>query len=238
MLISHPQASAGGTKVSLFGITGISRATFLALVVFIFTLAANPGKAATVFENSWNVATLNASARAWNSNGGNLLVYDRFSLSEAAELTSLTWVARTYATGNVFVEIYDTTRTSLLFNSLFAASAIRNTVIPGQASDGAVHERYLEISSWSIAAGDYWIGIQGTESILNTNALVGMGQSGSLIQVVSGTDNSRNQTGAFRLEGNAPVSVVPLPAGLPLLAGGLGLLGMIFGRRRKPVRKP
>lgn len=139
--------------------------------------------------------------------------------------------SRTGGTGDAILAIADFTSTSegtLVGGSRFKATGSAIPLAPGEyaivsygynSSDPNGNSHGADPAPWSTNDGGGLLSFVGSSQY--------DGPPGSTIgNIVDGGPENRYAAGTFTF------AAVPLPAALPLLAGGLGLLGLV-GRRRK-----
>ena len=195
----------------------------------------------------WNNGTTIGAGGLCNNNtfgcGGDGLgwtIYNSFTLSTAATVTGLTYDSYFYSGSASYVSTNWSIWTSNPSTSFASGPAYSGTVTGVNSAD--VDEMTLTTItslSVSLAAGNYWIGLQnnltgsgdesgyGAVSTLNTGT--------STYQILGNGDilnNAVNQE-AFTIDGTSGVSTTPLPAALPLFAGGFGMIGLIAGRKKQ-----
>lgn len=91
--------------------------------------------------------------------------------------------------------------------------------------------------NWLLGAGTYWVALVPDASYFGN----WRGGAPSPLAKYAFTNNSGGSWNAFpinvgvRIYGDQVTAVVPVPAALPLFACGLGLIGLLARKRRKPV---
>ena len=196
--------------------TGI-RAALVALTLAL----PSASQAATVVDAGWTAADLDW--QSWCSGcGGVYKTYAKFSLGGSYAITEASWASYPGYASDTVLEIWDATRSTLLFSQSSLAAAIVDL-----QTAPTVLERTMSVTGLLLNSGTYWISFFG-----QNNAFYGYGTAtGEQVQSGWGTTVDTGTFGAFRLAGNS-VSAVPLPATLPLMAAALGGFGLLRRKRR------
>ena len=211
------------------------------LGAMLASIVGSLAQAATLFENSWDSTTtfLGYSTGGYILNSGGWQMYDDFSLAQDSTIETLVGIVsgnetatQPYATTATF-SILDETRTTELQRITVAATA---GSLYQQDYSGGMSDLFLvtyDFAGLNLQAGTYWLAS-------NLSLINGRTSGNDLSSIQERTHPStttyvRDSDLMFQLNGSA-VAAVPLPAGLPLMFGGIAALGAI-GLRRKRSRK-
>jgi hypothetical protein len=128
----------------------------------------------------------------------------------------------------VTVNIWNSDHSSVIFSQDVNAPTLIEDV-------GATFILSVALSSLSLSAGDYWISFYdetlGVPSFSGGNGgAIGTNFISGQVNDLCNAGGACNENLGYQLYGNP--AVVPVPAALPLFAGGLGLLGWMARRRR------
>jgi hypothetical protein len=227
--VGKHQGGAMSIKVGVFASVALA-----ALETLFF---APQVQASSVLFQSVPSLTADPTGDACSSCGGGEQVYDTFTLSSNASISAITFDALTIGLNNAQVSIYTTNGAlpgSSLFSQTFTGAQFASVVPGGSVGGGPATTALVTVdpSGLSLSAGTYFISFF-DPSFLGV-ALFSAGGSGQAVQIgCGGICFEGGESLGFQIQGNTIVSATPLPAALPLFAGGLGALGAITAWRRK-----
>ncbi len=199
-----------------------------------------PATSATLFDNG----SFSASTSLRN-NSGPFTIYDDFSLSSDAVVDSVFWQQHDRDV------TYLSTTLSFYSNTVSAANLVQSFTLPATRtanSNGTIATFSgfdYEVTGLGLvlSAGNYFLGIHndivaGATSATTWNESTGSAQSiaGRSQGITPNTADFaqfNNENSVFQIRSEMSVSAVPIPAALPLFAGGLALMGLLGWRRKR-----
>jgi hypothetical protein len=210
---------------------------FIAIGVLAFVGLSQHAQAATLYSQPWNATGDVLASQDDVSPGGQgayATVYDNFTLASGGTISGVDW------TGGYFNPSTKGAVESFTI-SIYANSggqpgaALYSESIAGDAGEKSLGTytnpifSYAASANFTAAAGvEYWLSVVAvTDGNPQWGWSDGTGGNGSSEQLFYGTLYTNPTDLAFTL------SSTPLPAALPLFAGGLGALGLLGGRRKR-----
>lgn len=194
-----------------------------------------PAGAAVILDNSPDAIGVADAFNGSNTSGGQNFATP-FSVVEETILTGIdSWDLP------IFASVGDPVRVRVFGDAGGAPGSLLHDIAASVSitdTDGdlsGTYERRFAAFSATVAAGTYFIGVSGeggsqlSQLLVNT---VGGGtcqMSGTVLSFCFG-DRGTFDTAAIRVYGDPATARIPLPAGLPLLAAGIGGLALL--RRR------
>jgi hypothetical protein len=195
----------------------------------------------------WNNGTTTGSGGLCNNDtfgcgGGGLgwTVYNSFTLSNTDTVTGLTYDSQ-FLSG---LASYVSTNWSIWSTNpytSFASGPAYSGTLTGVNSADANSMTLTTITGLSVVltAGTYWIGLSnnlsGSDDQSSYGAVSSLNTGTSTYQLLGDGERLNNPANqeAFTIDGTSGISATPLPAGLPLFAGGLGAMGLLGWRKKR-----
>jgi hypothetical protein len=202
----------------------MGKLSYLATAAAALSLS-SPAFADTLVYSSVPDITASADSPAWCSDcygGDTYEVYDQFTLSSDASLSSLRLLEYPDYNTQFDIEIYSADQSTLL--------QMRSVTSAFQSNTAEGYEIWTgSFSDISLSAGSYWIGFIGARL-----ALPSFSNPAGSIQGTphTGQGSSLGSTVGYELYASA-ASPAPEPASWALMLGGFGLVGGALRTRRK-----
>lgn len=205
-----------------------------ALTVCVAFCVASSASAATLFQSVVDL-TASPNVNAWCSScqGNGFKVFDQFSLNASSTVASVSFAVQTsfsFPTSvnvSVWTSAADQPVAPLFSQTFLPVDFV--SVVNTQNDTSIVTVNFLGLL---LAAGTYEISFFNSD---NLGVPGYTGGSGLLFQ--EGFGFHEGQSAAFALFNTPAMTATPLPAALPLFAGGLGVIGLLM-RRRKQRQSP
>jgi hypothetical protein len=197
---------------------------FIGVVLAVGLLSA-PARADVVFQSIPDINVAHVAGSTWCSGcSGSYRVFDLFSLTSATSLTEVAFaIDQNFITPQINVSIWSSSG-NLPSVSLFNQTSTSATWTQSAGSSNT-DVFTVNLPSWSLSAGDYWISFYSGTGVLVSPGF--SGGSGKLYQLDAGYHVG--ESSAFILEG--AVAAVPEPSTWAMLLIGFAGIGIAYRRQ-------